>query len=338
MSPPAKPLVALTMGDPCGIGPEVILRALTELRDAHVARLAVIGSDAVLRRVADRLGVDTMWLPVRSGNLRALSGRCVPLLTVGRCRAASAMAGKATVAGGRWSVRWVERAVDMALSGEIDAMVTAPINKQAIHMAGETWPGHTEMIAARTQTPHPVMMMVGRGVRAALVTTHVAIKDLPQRITRTRVLDTICVTAHDLTARFGIAEPRLLVCGLNPHSGEAGRFGREEQRAIVPAVAAARRQGIDCLGPVPADVAFVPERRRRFHAIVAMYHDQACIPVKMLAFHTGVNVTLGLPIVRTSPDHGTAYDIAPTGVANPGSMVAAIKLAARMAHAAGRAR
>jgi len=180
-------------------------------------------------------------------------------------------------------------------------------------------------------------MMVGAGLRIALVTTHAAIKDLPGLITRAAVLETILITARDLAKSFGIARPRLAVCGLNPHAGEAGRFGSEETQAILPAIRLAQEHGVDCFGPVPADVAYVKEKRRDVDAVVAMFHDQATIPVKMLAFDRGVNVTLGLPIVRTSPDHGTAYDIADKGVASPGSMIAAIKLAARMARAARRA-
>jgi 4-hydroxythreonine-4-phosphate dehydrogenase len=175
------------------------------------------------------------------------------------------------------------------------------------------------------------MMMVGGGLRIALVTTHAAIKDLPGLITRKNVLETIRITHKDLRRLFGIEQPRIAVCGLNPHAGEAGRFGTEEKKSIAPAVRQARREGIACDGPIPADVAYTPEYRKRYDAVVAMYHDQATIPVKMLAFHSGVNVTLGLPIIRTSPDHGTAYDIVRKGTANPGSMIAAILLAAEMA-------
>jgi len=220
----------------------------------------------------------------------------------------------------------------------IDGIVTAPISKEAIHKAGYDWPGHTELLAARTHTKKPVMMMASDKLRVALVTTHVAMTDLPKRITRRNVLDTIMITHHDLRRYFGLRRPRIAVCGLNPHAGEAGRFGNEESRAIRPAVNKARAEGIRCDGPVPADVAFTRGCLARHDAIVAMYHDQATIPVKMTAFESGVNITLGLPIVRTSPDHGTAYDIVRKGVAHPGSMIEAIRMAARMAqHRRGRA-
>jgi 4-hydroxythreonine-4-phosphate dehydrogenase len=258
-----------------------------------------------------------------------------------------ALLGRATKAGGAASVAWIECAVQMALDGRIDAVVTAPISKEAIHKAGYDWPGHTEMIAESAGVHKPVMMMVGGDsldsaqgkpfdgaqgrLRVALVTTHAAIRDLPGLVTRKNVLETIRIVDHDLKQRFGLRKPAIGVCGLNPHAGEAGLFGTEEKKAIAPAIRQARGEGIACDGPIPADGAFTPKLRARYDAFVAMFHDQACIPVKMLAFDSGVNVTLGLPIIRTSPDHGTAYDIVRTGTANPGSMVAAILLAAEMA-------
>ena len=227
------------------------------------------------------------------------------------------------------------RAVELAQAGNVDAIVTAPINKAAIHKAGYAWPGHTEMLADRTGTKKPVMMMVGGGLRVPLATTHAAIKDLPKLITRQNVLRTIEIADAALRAYFGLKAPKLAVCGLNPHAGEQGRFGVEESRRIAPAISDARERGVECAGPFPADVVFGQALKGRFDAVVAMYHDQGNIPVKLLAFESGVNVTLGLPIIRTSPDHGTAYDIVRRGIADPRSMVAAIKLAVRMARAHG---
>jgi len=320
----SKPLIGITLGDPSGIGPEVVLRALSDRKATSAARFVVFGSGKILDRVAGELR-----LPSRLLRLGREGGP--PLLESGRCSARLAFLGRATAAGGAASVAWIESAVRMALDGRIDAVVTAPISKEAIHKAGRDWPGHTEMIAEMSGVEKPVMMMVGAGLRVALVTTHASIADLPRLITKKNVLETLRVVDRDLRKYFGLSRPRIAVCGLNPHSGESGRFGTEEKKSIAPAIRQARREGIACDGPIPADVAYTPQYRARHDAVVAMYHDQATIPVKMLAFHSGVNVTLGLPIIRTSPDHGTAYDIVRKGTANPGSMIAAILMAAQMA-------
>jgi 4-hydroxythreonine-4-phosphate dehydrogenase len=319
-----KPLIGITLGDPSGIGPEVVLRALADRRAISAARFAVFGSGAILDRVAGELRLPRRLLrPGREGG--------PSLVECGRCSARLALLGRATAPGGAASVAWIESAVRAALDGRIEAVVTAPISKEAIHKAGYDWPGHTEMIAEMSGVEKPVMMMAGGGLRVALVTTHAAIADLPRLITKKNALDTLRVMDRDLRKYFGLPKPRIAVCGLNPHSGEAGRFGMEEKKSIAPAIRQARQEGIVCDGPIPADVAFTPDYRKEYDAVVAMYHDQATIPVKMLAFHSGVNVTLGLPIIRTSPDHGTAYDIVRKGKANPGSMIAAILLAAKMA-------
>ena len=326
------------MGDPCGIGPEVALRVLNSPEIRQMAGFAVFGSEAVLRRVAEAFGLGGVrWWRCETLTAPRADG-AIPLVDAEPVPAELALRGEPTAEGGRASGQWIEQAVRAALAGAIDAVVTAPINKEALRMGGYDWPGHTEMIAALCKVRKPVMMMAGEGLRVALVTTHMAIADLPKAITRDVVLETIRITHTDLIRRFGLSAPRLAVCGLNPHSGEAGRFGREEEQEICPAIEAAQREGIECVGPVPADSAFLPAQRRKYDAVVAMYHDQACIPVKMLAFETGVNITLGLPIVRTSPDHGTAYDIVRRGVAQSGSMEAAIETARGMARAERRAK
>jgi 4-hydroxythreonine-4-phosphate dehydrogenase len=318
-----KPLIGITLGDPSGIGPETVLRALADRGARAAARFMVFGSAAVLHRVAHGFHLD-------APSFRHPSDSPF-LMECSECPARLALLGRSTAAGGAASVAWIECAVQMALDGRIDAVVTAPISKEAIHKAGYDWPGHTEMIAESVGVRKPVMMMVAGDLRVALVTTHAAIKDLPRLITRKNVLDTIRIVDRDLKSRFGLPKPRIGVCGLNPHAGEAGLFGTEEKKAIAPAIRQAQREGIACDGPIPADAAFTPKLRARYDVFVAMFHDQACIPVKLLAFDSGVNVTLGLPIIRTSPDHGTAYDIVRKGTANPGSMVAAILLAAEMA-------
>ena len=341
-----KPLIGVTIGDPSGIGPEVVLRALADRRTRAAARFMVFGSAAVLRRVARELCLDAPdFRDAPEGPIGRDAGPF--LMECGECPGRLALLGRPTAAGGVASVAWIECAVQMALDSRIGAVVTAPISKEAIHRAGYDWPGHTEMIAESAGVRKPVMMMVGGGpfgraqgrpegnrmggLRVALVTTHAAIKDLPELITRKNVTETIRIVHRDLRRWFGLRKPRIGVCGLNPHAGEAGLFGTEEKKAIAPAIRQARREGIACDGPIPADAAFTPKLRARYDAFVAMFHDQACIPVKMLAFDSGVNVTLGLPIIRTSPDHGTAYDIVRQGKANPGSMIAAILLAAEMA-------
>ena len=326
-----RPLLGVSLGDPCGIGPEIVLRALASRRARAAARFLIFGSGEILRRVADAFGMRLPRLCIVEER-EDLKGRRGPfLLECARCRPGIALRARPTAEGGRASVEWIEAAVRYALDGRIDGIVTAPINKEAVHKAGYDWPGHTELIAARTGAKKPVMTMIGGGLRVALVTTHAAIADLPRLVTRREVLETLRIVHRDMRRYFGLPRPRIAVCGLNPHAGEAGRFGLEEIRAIVPAVRRARAEGIACDGPTPADVVFTRRQLASHDAVVAMYHDQANIPVKMLAFDRGVNVTLGLPIIRTSPDHGTAYDIARKGVANPGSMIEAILLAAHMA-------
>lgn len=323
------PLIAVTQGDPAGIGPEVVLRALADKRVRAAARCAVVGDLGVLHRVAGRLKLPLPRFESLAVETALNKGTGPFFVQSADCPPQVALCGKPTRAGGRAAAGAVRVAVSLALQGIVGAVVTAPLSKEALHLAGIKYPGHTEMIAEQCGTARPVMMMAGAGMRVALVTTHAAIASLPSLITEAAVYETITITHTDLRRRFGIARPRIAVCGLNPHAGEGGLFGKEEER-IAAAVKAARTKRIHCEGPVPGDVAFTPARRKGCDAIVAMFHDQATIPVKMLAFDSGVNVTLGLPIIRTSPDHGTAYDIAAKGVADPGSMVEAILMAAEM--------
>jgi len=323
------------MSDPLGVGPEVAIKTIAgpELREA--ARFVLLGDCEVLGRTAERLGLNVKLVEVEdpkdTGELANDSIAVLPIRTDQSPPSHDCASGP-TAWGGDLSVQCVLKGIDLALAGEAAAVVTAPISKEAIQSAGHMWPGHTEILGDRTHA-HPVMMMMGGGLKVALVTTHVAIADLPTAITKDGVLDTIRIAHDALRRRFGIDRPTLGVCGLNPHASEAGRFGNEEQAHIGPAVEAAQAEGIDCVGPVPADVMFHQAHRGDYDAVVAMYHDQANIPVKMLAFDTGVNVTLGLPIIRTSPDHGTAYDIAGTGRANPSSMREAVKVALAMSEA-----
>jgi 4-hydroxythreonine-4-phosphate dehydrogenase len=239
--------------------------------------------------------------------------------------------GKLDPANSRYVLEVLDRAIDGCLSGEFDAMVTAPVQKSVINDAGVVFTGHTEYLAERARATHVVMMLVGGGLRVALATTHLALAEVPRAVTRELLVKTLRVVDADLKKRFRIPRPRILVAGLNPHSGESGHFGTEDLEVIAPAVADARAAGIDAHGPLPADTIFVPARVKEADCVLAMYHDQGLPVLKYASFGRGVNVTLGLPFVRTSVDHGTALDLAGTGKADPGSLIEAVKLAIELA-------
>jgi 4-hydroxythreonine-4-phosphate dehydrogenase len=313
-SPRSLPRVAVTMGDPAGIGPEIALKAVARDDVRAVCAPVIIGDPAVLKRVADRLN---LHIP----EVRELT----------RLGDDAVRPGTVSAETGRASYRYVEAAIDAALAGEVAAIVTGPIHKEAWHAAGVPYPGHTEILAARTRTDRYCMMLTSEEITCSLVTVHVGYAEVPELLSVERIGEVIELTAAAMRRLRG-REPRLVVCGLNPHAGEHGLFGRrEEEILIAPAVEAARRAGLTIDGPLPPDTAFLPARRRQTDAYVCMYHDQGLIPLKTLAFDRGVNVTLGLPIVRTSVDHGTALDIAWQGKADESSLVEAIRLAARLA-------
>ena len=242
--------------------------------------------------------------------------------------------GKLDPANSRYVLEVLDRAIKGCLSGEYDAMVTAPVQKSVINDAGIVFTGHTEYLAEHTQAPRVVMMLVGGGLRVALATTHLALSEVPKAIKTKDLIETLRVLDADLKKRWHIARPRILVAGLNPHSGESGHFGSEDMERIAPAVAAARAAGIEASGPLPADTLFVPERLKGADCVLAMYHDQGLPVLKYASFGKGVNVTLGLPFVRTSVDHGTALDIAGSGRADPGSLIEAVNLAIELARPA----
>ena len=244
------------------------------------------------------------------------------------------VAGKLDPANGRYVLAVLDRAIRGCLEGEFDAMVTAPVQKSVINDAGIAFTGHTEYLAEKARAPHVVMMLVGGGLRVALATTHLALSDVPKAINQKSLLQTLRVLDSDLKRRFRIAKPRILVAGLNPHSGESGHLGREDIEIIAPAIAEAVAAGVAASGPIPADTLFVPERLKAADCALAMYHDQGLPVLKYASFGRGVNVTLGLPFVRTSVDHGTALDLAGTGKADPGSLIEALKLAIELAPAA----
>ncbi|QOJ15687.1 MAG: 4-hydroxythreonine-4-phosphate dehydrogenase PdxA [Planctomycetia bacterium] len=331
-----RPLIGVTMGDPLGIGPEVIVRALADTALRTEARFAIFGLHDVLELAADQLEVAPFWWrqPFEHGP-RVGSGVLVvdfddiPFARSGGPRGPDALAGEA-------SFRFVEEAVRHLRAGTIDALVTGPICKESWQLAGRGFPGHTELLAARFDTRRVTMMFAAQGLRVALASAHVPLFELRHQFTIGLVHQPIDLLDRALREWWGIEAPQIAVLGLNPHAGEGGLLGDEEQRIIEPAILMARQSGIHVSGPLPADTAFTPQVCRRYDGIVAMYHDQGLIPVKMAAFHEAVNVTLGLPVIRTSPDHGTAFDIAGKARADAGSMTAAIRLAIELATARAR--
>ena len=298
----ARPLIALTSGEPAGIGTELCVRLAAQEKN-----VVVIGDRALLAG-APRIEHVPLGRP-------AVPGRLDP-------------------ANASYVLAVLDRAIRGCLQGEYAAMVTAPVQKSVVNDAGTAITGHTEYLGERSSTPHVVMMLVGGGLRVALATTHLPLADVPGAISTAGLVATLRVLDADLKRRFRIARPRILVAGLNPHSGESGHLGREDLDVITPAIAAAVAAGIDAKGPIPADTLFVPERLRQADAALAMYHDQGLPVLKYASFGRGVNITLGLPFIRTSVDHGTALDLAGSGRADSTSLAEALKLAVELASAA----
>jgi 4-hydroxythreonine-4-phosphate dehydrogenase len=322
--------IAVTMGDPVGIGPEVILKALLREDIYRVCTPIVVGDIHVLRTAATRLGpisFHTITNPLDA------TGRCglVEVIPLSNLKANSFFPGRPTVSGGKAMVDYVKAAVDLIKDGGVSAMVTCPINKELMHKAGYRFDGHTELLATLTDTKNYGMMLAGDRLKVSLATIHCALKDVPRRLNKELLIKTIRLTYHSLEEDFAIKGPHVAVAGLNPHAGEAGLFGLEENEIIQPAVEEVKSDGLNVEGPFPPDTVFYHAMQGTFDAVVAMYHDQGLIPLKLLHFSDSVNITLGLPIIRTSVDHGTAYDIAGKGVADPSSLIAAIKMAAEIA-------
>ncbi len=327
------PLLAITLGDPAGIGPEVVLKALRHADVYACCRPLVLGDRRILERAAAWVGaIDLDYELIDDPAQGRYSAGTVTLLDMANAAPEACPVGQVGVAAGRAAVEYVFRACDLAMAGAADAVVTAPLNKAAMNLAGFAYAGHTELLTERTHAQQVSMLLVGLQLRVVHVSTHVALAEAIRRVTPERVLATIEL-AHKSCIALGIAAPRIAVAGLNPHAGEGGLFGDQEQRAIVPAIALARARGWDVSDPQPPDTVFLRATRGAYDIVVAMYHDQGHIPMKLLAFDSGVNVSVGLPIIRTSVDHGTAFDIAGTGVASETSMLAAIDLAVRMARA-----
>ena len=330
-----KPLI-ITMGDPTGVGPEIIVQAFCSGTFANLDRPVVIAGDiGVLQRAAAVCGIDMHLQP---GSLQALATDemirghdILPVRAITELDLAQQGYGNPGPSSGRAMAEYISWACDVCLSGEAAGMVTAPINKQALQAAGVDFPGHTEMLADRCGVDEVVMMLAGERLRVCMVTTHCALREVAPRLNAERILATIRIASTSLQNQFGLDKPRLAVLALNPHAGEGGLFGDEEKCHIVPAIEAACAEGIAASGPHSADTLFWFAMQGQYDGVICMYHDQGLIPLKLLHFDDAVNVTLGLPIVRTSVDHGTAYDLAGTGQASPNSLIAAVKMAATMA-------
>jgi len=328
-----KPCIAITMGDPCGIGPEVISKGLNNEQIYRYCRPFVIGNAEQMRIAvsdfAPSLSIKSITglsqAKFKPGVLDVLDNKASPIkvpLSYGRAHHDGASA----------ALNAIRQAAEMAMSKEVDAVLTAPINKAAMHGIDFPFPGHTEFFAEMAGEKSFGMMMIGDRLKIMLASIHLSLKEAIACLNPQRLAETIFLTHRALGDDFGISVPHIAVAGLNPHASEGGLFGNEEERVVTPAIAYAKKEGIDVSGPYPADTLFYHLRHGRFDGAVALYHDQALIPIKLLAFSKGVNVTLGLPFIRTSVDHGTAYDIAGKGIADPGSFQEALKLAAKMAY------
>ena len=333
------PLV-VSIGEPAGIGPDIALHSweANKTRGHHALPNHILLADPDhLQNRADLLGINVKieLVDIEASPLPSAAGNC---LRVHRLKnSLCGMPGKPKAQDAAGIVESITAGVRLIQLGDARGLVTLPINKKSLYDAGFSHPGHTEFLGAIASewpdqiTPvKPVMMLAGPDLRAIPVTIHIPLKEVPEALTSDNIIDTVTISHRDLKSRFGIEKPRIAVSGLNPHAGESGSMGHEDKEIIAPAISQLQQRGIDCFGPLPADTMFHPAARARYDAAVCMYHDQALIPAKALAFDESVNVTLGLPFVRTSPDHGTAYDIAGTGTANPSSYIAALRMADEM--------
>ncbi len=327
----SRPLtIGITMGDPGGIGPEILVKALADPLLRREAKFIIFGLDEQLEYAADMAEVTPFWIRHPHEKISRDYPRQVVVADYDEYSVPSYLH-RPSRAGGECSLRFCLDAVSAARDGIIDALVTAPISKASWHLAEVPWPGHTEMLADRCKSPRKAMMFVAGPLKMALATIHEALFEIRHKFTIGCVFEPIDLLNTALQEYFGITNPKIAVAGLNPHAGEDGQFGDEEQRIIKPAILLAQEVGIQCVGPFPADTLFVHAARGDYDGVVAMYHDQGLIPIKLLAMDEAVNVTIGLPIIRTSPAHGTAFDIAGKGIARESSMKQAIRTAVEMA-------
>lgn len=325
-----KPLIAITMGDPAGIGPEIIAKVFDSGEIFTLCRPVVVGDAGVMKKIVEELSLSVSVRSVATAAEADPGPGKADVLDIHNVNAETHTWGRPDAASGKAVVEYIKSAARLAMDRAVDAIVTAPINKEMMNAAGFRYAGHTELFAELTNTRDYGMLFVGGGLRIILVTIHAALKDVPRLITKKSVLRAIRL-ADSAVKQFGVASPRIGVSALNPHAGEGRLFGNEERDEILPAVLQARAEGIHASDPLPADTIYYKARNGYFDIVVAMYHDQGLAPLKMLAFGNAVNVTVGLPIIRTSVDHGTAYDIAGKGHADPASLIEALKLAAKLA-------
>lgn len=330
---PTLPRIGITLGDPASIGPEIILKALSQPRPFHQAcQPVVIGDARVLLATRDQLGMAVPIHTCHTPQAASAGPGTIAVLDMPNADPATFPVGQVSAVAGQAAAEYVVRACELALAGEIAALVTAPINKEAINLGGYGFPGHTELLAHLTGAQDVSMMLTSSKLRVLHVSTHVALAEAINRVQRPRVLKVIQL-AHEACRMLGIAAPRVAVAGLNPHASEGGLFGTQEQDEIAPAIAEARALGIDATGPHPGDTVFLQATQGRYDVVVAMYHDQGHIPMKLIGFDEGVNVSIGLPIIRTSVDHGTAFDIAGQGIADATSLISAVNVALQMVQA-----
>jgi len=326
-----KPILGITIGDPAGIGPEIVIRSLSVKEIYYCSRPLVIGDAKVLTQEKKAYDLKPEIRVVGAVGDASFQYGVIDLLDLNNIQIDDLRIGEVQAMGGKAAYEYVAKAVQLALSGEIHGIVTAPLNKEALNKAGYPYPGHTEILAELTGTRDFTMMFLTPYLRVILVTIHLPLREACELITRDRVLRTIRL-ANEALEGMGIRKPRIAVAGLNPHAGESGMFGDEEVEEIEPAIREAKESGLIVTGPVPPDTVFWRARKGEFDIVVAMYHDQGCIPIKLLGFEVGVNMTVGLPIIRTSVDHGTAFRHARNRIgANPDSLVEAIKAAAKLA-------
>lgn len=326
--------LALTIGEPAGIGPDIAIAAWLKRRELDLPAFYLIGDSAFIMERARTLGVGIPTADTTTEDAAGIFADALPIVKTGI--AATALPGRPDDSSAPAAIASIRHAVADVIAGRASAVVTNPIAKSVLYRAGFSHPGHTEFLAQLSAAvsgavPHPVMMLWSPELAVVPVTIHLPLRDAITHLTSDLIVRTARIVASDLQTRLGIARPRLAISGLNPHAGEDGSLGTEDQAIIAPAIETLRRDGIDVRGPLPADTMFHAAARKTYDCAICMYHDQALIPIKTIAFDDGVNVTLGLPFIRTSPDHGTAFDIAGTGRANPSSLIAALRLAARMA-------
>ena len=327
----SSPCIAITMGDPAGIGPEIIVKALGEQKVFDQSCPLVLGDESILSHTIHWMNAPVIIKKITSPNEGEYKPGILNLIPVTELSPDEIAIGRPQRKAGEAAYRYIEQGVKMAQGESVAALVTAPLSKGALNAAGHPFPGHTELLAAMTGTEDQVMMLAGSRLRVALVTTHLPLRKVPTALTTERIKRTIVITFQWLQEYMGVKDPKLAVAALNPHAGEGGLFGSEEEEIIAPAIKECHQEGITADGPLPPDSLFFHAASGKYDAVVSMYHDQGLIPLKLLHFRDAVNITLGLPIIRTSVDHGTAYDIAGQGVADPTSLINAILMASKMA-------